>query len=71
MINPLNSQPLLFRQFQADHSEFSEVELAKVVRGCMDVLAEVYKQNVAVELLVLKDSMLTLRPFLLYSSYYY
>ena len=63
VINPLNSQPLLFRQFQADHSEFSEVELAKVVRGCMEVLAEVYKQNVAAELLLLKGSMLTLKAF--------
>ena len=61
MINPLNSQPLLFRQFQADHSEFSDVELAIVVRGCLDVLAEVYKQNVAVELSLLKDRMLILR----------
>ena len=59
--NPLNSQPLLFRQFQADHSEFSDVELAIVVRGCLDVLAEVYKQNVAVELSLLKDRMLILR----------
>ena len=32
-----------------------------MVRGCLDVLAEVYKQNVAVELSLLKDRMLILR----------